>query len=556
MKTTLNWGARLLTVLLLFSVMSCMLPYAGALQQAEDQYEQLVQEGWDIVLDPIELVPETGKVAALNSNTGSWSPVYMGTNDRVLLDTLKARNTRGATKKVHVYIIDTAPDGRHPALKDITTTNKIFVIGEDGKDGDSNGHGTHCGGIVAGIYPGKNIPIGVAAPLRPYDLIELHFVQALQDNGSGAFSWVGQGIDWAISDSKEERARGEKVIISMSLGGATSTTMLDPHMQRAQAAGAIVVAANGNTGRTPLNYPGKSKYSQGIASLQRSGSGVTRSGFSSYGPETIFSAPGSSVYSSYKTNGWATLSGTSMATPAAAGALAFIWAMNPNATNEQLLMTFMSKAFDLGEKGHDHYYGYGAPILTRMIAPIGGGTPPPDDDPTPPNPDPDPTPDPDPDPAPSPKLPELQKEVETTYLSKPHQVRIQWRNRGEGIPDTSFNFTFKVQTKLKSKSKEPEKLIEEKLSNYFNGRRGIVLPGGPKSDMDTKKKTAYYVVVFLELELIRKQKLKFDVDYIIESPNGIVVPHRELPKIREEESESKVNAKLDKAKVYTYIIEN
>ena len=548
MKTLIQRiGVKVLVLSLLFSF-SCATPYQKALQEAEKVYEEQEQQGWDIILDPIEQVPDSSELSAQNSSIGSWSPVYMGSNDRVLLDTLKARVFREEVTKVHVYIIDTAPDGRHPALKAITGTSRVFVTGDDGKDGDSNGHGTHCGGIIAGVYPGRTIPIGVAAPLRDYNLIELHFGQALSDSGSGSFSWVGNAIDWAISDSKEERARGEKAIISMSLGGNTSTTMLDPHMKRAEDAGFIVVAANGNTGRSPLNYPGKSIYAQGVASLAKGSSSVTRSSFSSYGPETQFAAPGSAVYGPYKTNKWATLSGTSMATPAVAGALAYIWALNPNVTNKQMLTAFRAKAFDLGVKGHDPYYGYGAPILTRFLKPIGGETPP--EDPDEPGDDPDdnpepPTPDPDPEPEPSPELPELPKAQTIYHKSVPHSIRIQWRNRGEGVPDTSFNFKFSIQSEYTSKSKTPEQDIEKLLGNYFNGRRGIVLPGNGKSPMDTKRHAAYYTVVFLELELVQNKKLKFDVIRIDETPTGTFLEERNLPRTRENQAQYKVASIVD-----------
>ena len=70
--------------------------------------------------------------------------------------------------------------------------------------------------------------------------------------------------------------------------------------------------------------------------------------FSNYGPEIELIAPGYSILSTYKRGGYATMSGTSMASPMVVGTAALAWQAHPNYTNVQMRALLNGTAEDIG----------------------------------------------------------------------------------------------------------------------------------------------------------------------------------------------------------------
>jgi len=132
-------------------------------------------------------------------------------------------------------------------------------------------------------------------------------VKVLDKNGSGQYSWIVDGIEWAIKNNIK--------VINMSLGGRTGTDALAQVMKKAKEAGIAVVCAAGNDSGA-VNYP--AKYPEAIA-VSASDSSDKLASFSSKGPEIVVIAPGVSVYSTKKGGGYTSMSGTSMASPHVAG---------------------------------------------------------------------------------------------------------------------------------------------------------------------------------------------------------------------------------------------
>jgi serine protease len=98
---------------------------------------------------------------------------------------------------------------------------------------------------------------------------------------------------------------------------------------------------------------------------------------------TLAKTPNAPITVTYRTDDYGVLSGTSMATPHAAGVAALVWSAAPNATAAQVTNALLVTAHDLGTSGFDPVYGHGladAEAAARMLAPSlfgSGATPPP-----------------------------------------------------------------------------------------------------------------------------------------------------------------------------------
>ena len=218
--------------------------------------------------------------------------------------------TQGEDTKV--AILDTGIDTDHIDLKDAIVDSKDFT--GDGIE-DTNGHGTHVAGVVAARR--NNVGFVGAAPKA-----DLLIAKVLGNDGRGSFTWIADGIDWAVDSGAD--------IISMSLGGSVSDNSLYQAIQRALLAGKHVICAAGNEGslfRNSIGYPGR--YG-GVITVASHDSNGNPSGFSSHGGEVDVMAPGDKIWSTYKDGGYAELSGTSMATPFVAGLTALIASKHKN----------------------------------------------------------------------------------------------------------------------------------------------------------------------------------------------------------------------------------
>ncbi len=178
----------------------------------------------------------------------------------------------------------------------------FFQVGPYSPD-DCNGHGTHVAGTVGGSLYGmaKNVTV--------------HAVRVLGCGGVGSSSNTIAGIDWVVTNAIRP------AVINMSLGGGASDAT-DRAVTAAVGADITVVVAAGNDDEDACNSsPARAPAAITIASTDR---GDNRSGFSNWGSCVDLFAPGSSIVSaSYLSNrGTSTLSGTSMASPHVAGAVA------------------------------------------------------------------------------------------------------------------------------------------------------------------------------------------------------------------------------------------
>ncbi len=267
-----------------------------------------------------------------------------------------ARGVRGATVKVG--IIDTGIDYNHPDLA-ANYAGGIDYVNGDNNPMDDNGHGTHVSGTVAAIDNTVGV-IGVAPSCRLYG------VKVLDASGSGTFADVISGIDWCAANGMQ--------VANMSLGASSGTTALQTACDNALAAGVVICAAAGNGYGAPVSYPAAYLSCIAVAATDQNNN---RASFSNIGSQMDVAAPGVSVYSTYPGSSYATMDGTSMATPHATGVCALIWSTGSYTTASAVRTRLTSTCTDIGSAGFDNSFGNGLINADAATAGGGGGNQPP-----------------------------------------------------------------------------------------------------------------------------------------------------------------------------------
>ncbi|WP_368503023.1 S8 family peptidase [Alkalihalophilus sp. As8PL] len=219
-----------------------------------------------------------------------------------------------------VAVLDTGCDTDHIEFKDQIIDGFNFTTDDNGEATnyeDYNGHGTHVCGTVAAAENGEGV-IGVAPKAK------LLVIKVLSGQGYGDTKWVTDGIHHAI---KWRGPNNEKVrVISMSLGGRIDTPELHQAIKQAVEENILVVCAAGNEGdgnhdTDEYAYPGAYPEVVQVGSVNLD---EEISDFSNTNCAIDLVAPGEEIISTYLNNGYAVLSGTSMATPHVSGAAALL----------------------------------------------------------------------------------------------------------------------------------------------------------------------------------------------------------------------------------------
>lgn len=208
------------------------------------------------------------------------------------------------------WVIDSGIDLDHPDLNvDASRGFNAFTSGRDGKDlDDGNGHGTHVAGTIAAIDNNEGV-IGVAAGATVIP------VKVLDRRGSGSYSGVIAGVDHVGANG----SNGD--VANMSLGGPTSQA-LDDAVLAASSNGIRFVLAAGNESTNANNSSPARVNGSNIYTISAMDSNDDWAYFSNYGnPPVDYAAPGVSINSTWKGGGYNSISGTSMASPHAAGVL-------------------------------------------------------------------------------------------------------------------------------------------------------------------------------------------------------------------------------------------
>ncbi|HEX7474222.1 MAG TPA: S8 family peptidase [Candidatus Limnocylindrales bacterium] len=268
-----------------------------------------------------------------------------GQADLRLIGVPAAWKTTTGSAAVVVAVLDTGMMRTHTDLDGVAVTTPWNFLTDTANVSDGNGHGTHVIGTIAAE---TNNGIGVAG-IAPR--VTIMPIKVLDDAGHGYISDVLDGIDYA-------RVHGAQVI-SMSLGGtltAHDATALQPVVDAAYNAGITIVAAAGNDGNGTVSYPGAFRH---VLSIAATDDFDRHASFSNANSTVDLAAPGVGTVSTYRTGGYASMSGTSMATPHVAAVAALVRSAHPGATVDQVETALRATAVDLGARGRDNLYGSG-----------------------------------------------------------------------------------------------------------------------------------------------------------------------------------------------------
>lgn len=241
-------------------------------------------------------------------------------------------------KGAKIAVIDTGIDMNHPDFKE--SLKGTINMHKHIKDvTDEYGHGTH----VAGLITGKHTGIAPEA--------ELYVAKVLDEKGKGTMANVLDGISFAINYDVD--------VLCMSLGvPAKLPVPLEQRLFDARAKGITVVCAVGNGGKNRLEFPSKYEDIIAVGGVDKD---LKHAKFSNYGAEIDISAPSIDVLSTYKDGNYARMTGTSMASPLVAGAVALLISV---AKEQGVKLTpYDIKNILSTRLNEDHSYRYGWGVL-------------------------------------------------------------------------------------------------------------------------------------------------------------------------------------------------
>lgn len=263
-----------------------------------------------------------------------------------------AWDTTTGSSSMIVAVIDTGVDYNHPDLAANMWRNPREIPGNgidddgngfaddiygwdfannDNNPMDDNGHGTHVAGTIGAV---GNNGIGIAGVNWNVKIMALKFLSA---NGSGALSNAVLALNYAV-------ANGAKVS-NNSYGGGGYFAAMDTAIANARAAGHIFVAAAGNeTNNNDARPSYPASYNQNnVISVAATDSADRLASFSNYGATSVdLAAPGVGILSTTPNNTYSSFSGTSMASPHVAGAVALVWSANPTLTYSQVISRILT----------------------------------------------------------------------------------------------------------------------------------------------------------------------------------------------------------------------
>jgi subtilisin family serine protease len=280
--------------------------YRSEYRQDLREVQAIIKESDSDIQLPIEEMVPIEKLTPSefsSSDFSNWGKTALAPGD------ILAKIVAAAKYQVYFDCYDTGIDEDHP---DAQTGKVPSRDGVNEAGGDKNGHGTHVSTTVTGERGGL-----------VYDLAKAGFVKTratkvLNGSGSGSFSVYAGMHETGFSDTyKAFVDGGGYVVTNQSLGyNGSPLSYVEAALKKGYDYGGIThVAAAGNS-NSDVDYPGSSPYTLAVGAVDRN---FNRASFSCYGPNLTTSAPGVGITAGWKDGNYATISGTSMASPFVSG---------------------------------------------------------------------------------------------------------------------------------------------------------------------------------------------------------------------------------------------
>jgi subtilisin family serine protease len=282
------------------------------------------------------------------------------------IEAVPAWSVTTGTRSVVVGVVDTGIDYTHPDLSpNVWSAPSAFTVqfgpndkitcaaGTHGYDAiantcnpmDQNGHGTHVSGTIGAT---GNNGAGVTGVNWAVSMMGLRFMDA---SGKGTVANAIRAIQFAIQVKAALPNSAGIRVLSNSWGGSGNSQALLDAINQANAAGILFVAAAGNDGAnmdSMPSYPGAYRAAN-VVSVAATDNADALASFSNYGSMTVdLGAPGVNIASTYPNSSYASMSGTSMATPHVAGAAALVLAACATLDTATLRATLMRNVDAVG----------------------------------------------------------------------------------------------------------------------------------------------------------------------------------------------------------------
>jgi subtilisin len=255
-----------------------------------------------------------------------------------------------------IAILDTGIDLDHADLN--VFHERSFIPGTINAD-DDHGHGTHLAGVAAAKDNSFGM-VGIAPGAR------LWAIKVLESSGMGEISTLIKGLDYI------NQHQNEVDVAVLSLGCECESGALNIAINNSIKAGITIVVAAGNEGKdagtfTPANNPEVITVSAiadtdgkcgGNGPPTPYGADDMLASFSNYGNVVDISAPGVDIYSTFKSNSYTKLTGTSMAAPHVAGAAALYISLHPEASPNDVKSYLITSGTNLSDLCNGNGHGY------------------------------------------------------------------------------------------------------------------------------------------------------------------------------------------------------
>ncbi len=306
-------------------------------------------------VDRLRVPPEFSLPRAVDALNGALPAAPFDYNHIYILPEGSAASEAGRTAPIgepragdgiRLGVVDTLVDTRHPSLQGQMITVRDFAA----EGGRERTHGT----AVASILVGSDERAAYSG-LIPGATIYAANVFSIDEGGLPATDSLAmiEALDWLA---------GQEVgVISISIAGPDSAVFAEA-VERVQARGQIVVAAVGNDGpAAPPLFPASYDGVVGVTAIDLNRRIYRRA---CRGDHVDFSAPGVRVRAANADGGYASMSGTSFATPVVSALVALRIAGRTPAANSELDRLTRS-VLDLGAPGKDEIYGHGLLVIEQ-----------------------------------------------------------------------------------------------------------------------------------------------------------------------------------------------